>query len=86
MDIQSIPKLAPGCRLHPTEPILLIPEGTLTLSDTARDILLSVDGRRSVAEIVDALLAEYAGADRVMIQDDVVALLDRMAQRGVIRA
>ena len=85
MDIQTIPKLALGCRLHPTELTLLIPEGTLTLSDTARDILLSVDGRRTVAEIVDALLAEYAGVDRAMIQDDVVALLDRMAQRGVIR-
>jgi pyrroloquinoline quinone biosynthesis protein D len=85
MDLQTIPKLALGCRLHPTEPTLLIPEGTLTLSDTARDILLSVDGRRTVAEVVDTLLAEYAGADRAMIQDDVLALLDRMAQRGVIR-
>lgn len=85
MDTNSVPKLAVGCRLHPTEPILLIPEGTLKLTGPARDILGELDGDRNVAQIVDKLHAQYAGADRALIEQDVLSLLERMAQRGVLR-
>lgn len=85
MDTNAVPRLAAGCRLHPTEPILLIPEGTLKLSGPARDILAQLDGRRSVADIVDLLHAQYADADKEVMQQDVLGLLDRMAQRGVLR-
>ena len=85
MDTNAAPRLAAGCRLHPTEPVLLIPEGTLKLSGPSRDILSQIDGRRTVAEVVDLLHAQYADADKEMIQQDVIGLLDRMAQRGVIK-
>ena len=55
MDIDSIPKLAPGCRLHPSEAVLLVPEGTLNLAGPARDILAQLDGKQNVATIVDKL-------------------------------
>ncbi len=85
MDTNAVPRLAAGCRLHPTEPVLLIPEGTLKLSGPSRDILSQLDGRRTVAEVIDLLHAQYADADKEMIQQDVIGLLDRMMQRGVIR-
>jgi pyrroloquinoline quinone biosynthesis protein D len=85
MDTNAVPRLAVGCRLHPTEPMLLIPEGTLKLSGPSRDILTQLDGRRTVAEVIDVLHAQYADADKEMIQQDVIDLLDRMVQRGVIR-
>ena len=85
MDTNAVPRLAAGCRLHPTEPLLLIPEGTLKLSGPSRDILSQLDGRRTVAEVIDRLHAQYAGADKELIQQDVLDLLHRMAQRGVIR-
>jgi pyrroloquinoline quinone biosynthesis protein D len=85
MDTNAVPRLAPGCRLHPTEPVLLIPEGTLKLSGPARDILAQLDGRRTVGEVVDFLHAQYADAERGVIEQDVLSLLDRMAQRGVLR-
>ena len=85
MDTNAVPRLAAGCRLHATEPILLIPEGTLKLSGPARDILAKLDGRRSVSEVVDLLHAQYADADRAVIEQDVLSLLDRMVQRGVLR-
>ncbi len=85
MDTASVPRLAAGCRLHPTEPLLLIPEGTLKLSGPSRDILSSLDGVRTVGELIDILHAQYAGADKEQIRQDVLNLLERMQQRGVVR-
>lgn len=86
MDIDSIPKLAPGCRLHPSEAVLLVPEGTLNLSGPARDILAQLDGKQNVAGIIDQLLAQYSGAPKDEMTQDVLNLLTRMEQRGVVRA
>jgi pyrroloquinoline quinone biosynthesis protein D len=86
MDIDSTPKLAPGCRLHPLEPVLLVPEGTLNLSGPARDILSQLDGAQTVAAIVDKLLEQYSGAPKDEMTQDVLTLLGRMEQRGVVRA
>jgi pyrroloquinoline quinone biosynthesis protein D len=64
---------------------MLIPEGTLKLQGPAREILAHLDGKQSVAAIVDDLLKQYEGVDRDDIQQDVLSLLDRMEQRGVVR-
>jgi pyrroloquinoline quinone biosynthesis protein D len=85
MDLNATPRLAPGCRLHPTEAVMLIPEGTLKLQGPARDILAHLNGRQSVAAIVDKLAKQYDGVDRDDIQQDVLSLLERMEQRGVVR-
>ena len=85
MDLHATPRLAPGCRLHPTEAVLLIPEGTLKLQGPARDILAQLDGKQSVAAIVDELVKQYEGVDRDDIQQDVLSLLERMELRGVVR-
>lgn len=85
MDLNAIPRLAPGCRLHPTEAVLLVPEGTLNLRGPARDILVHLDGKQSVATIIAELLKLYSGADSNDMQRDVLSLLDRMEQRGVVR-
>jgi pyrroloquinoline quinone biosynthesis protein D len=85
MDLNSNPRLAPGCRLHPSEPVLLVPEGTLNLAGPARDILAQIDGRRSVSTIVETLLQQYSGAPREEMTQDVLNLLKRMEQRGVVK-
>jgi coenzyme PQQ biosynthesis protein PqqD len=64
---------------------LLIPEGTLKLQGPAREILAYLDGKQSVASIVDELAKQYEGVDSADIQQDVLGLLDRMEQRGVVR-
>ena len=64
MDLHATPRLAPGCRLHPTEAVMLIPEGTLKLQGPARDILAQLDGKQSVAAIVDELAKQYEGVDK----------------------
>ena len=85
MDLHATPRLAPGCRLHPTEAVMLIPEGTLKLQGPARDILAQLDGKQSVAAIVEELAQQYEGVDRDDIQQDVLNLLERMELRGVVR-
>lgn len=42
-----------------------------------------IDGQRTVADIVDALQAEY-GVDRARVQADVTALLAEFARHGLI--
>jgi pyrroloquinoline quinone biosynthesis protein D len=85
MELTATPRLSSGCRLHPTEAMLLIPEGALKLSGPARDILLEVDGAQTVGAIIERLLVQYPGTSAADIGRDVQALLDRMQQRGVVR-
>jgi pyrroloquinoline quinone biosynthesis protein D len=44
-----------------------------------------LDGKQSVAAIVDELAQQYEGVDKDDIQQDVLSLLERMEQRGVVR-
>ena len=85
MDMNSIPMVVRGCRLHPTQDVLLMPEGTLELNGPSRDVLARVDGNRNVAGIVQELLQEYEGAEEAEIRTDVLALLQDLKNRGVLR-
>jgi pyrroloquinoline quinone biosynthesis protein D len=79
------PRLVTGARLGyddvREEHVLLIPEGVVRLNPTAAEVLELCDGERSLDDIVGALSARYAGAD---VHDDVVELVDAMAQRGLV--
>ena len=85
MEMNSIPMVVRGCRLHPTQDVLLMPEGTLELNGPSRDVLTRVDGNRDVAAIVQALLQEYEGEQEAEVRADVLALLQDLKQRGVLR-
>ena len=85
MNMDSIPRSAPGCRLHPSDEVLLIPEGALQLSGPSREILQLLDGQRSVRAVVEELLRQYPGTAVEEVRGDVLSLLDRMAERGVVR-
>jgi pyrroloquinoline quinone biosynthesis protein D len=79
------PRLVTGARLRyddvREEHVLLIPEGAVRLNPTAAEVLELCDGERSLDEIVGELSARYEGAD---LGDDVVELVDAMAQRGLV--
>jgi len=83
MDVNDAPRLAAGCRLHATEPVLLVPEGALKLVGPAREILARLDGQKTVAAIVEELKSEYPEAPGAELEHD---LLERMRQRGVVRS
>jgi pyrroloquinoline quinone biosynthesis protein D len=79
------PRLVTGARLRydevREEHLLLVPEGVVRLNPTAADVLELCDGERSVDDIVAGLSARYEGAD---VRDDVLELVDAMAQRGLV--
>ncbi len=79
------PRLVTGARLRyddvREEHVLLIPEGAVRLNPTAAAVLELCDGERSLDDIVGALSARYERAD---LHDDVVELVDAMAQKGLV--
>jgi pyrroloquinoline quinone biosynthesis protein D len=79
------PRLVTGARLRyddvREEHVLLIPEGAVRLNPTAAEVLELCDGERSLDDIVGALSARYQGAD---VRDDVLELVDAMAQKGLV--
>jgi pyrroloquinoline quinone biosynthesis protein D len=79
------PRLATGARLRydevREEHLLLIPEGAVRLNPTAAEVLELCDGERSIDDIAAALSTRYDGAD---LRDDVVELIDAMAQKGLV--
>ncbi len=79
------PRLATGARLRydevREEHVLLIPEGAVRLNATAAQVLELCDGERSLDDIVGALSARFEGAE---VRDDVLELVDAMAQRGLV--
>jgi pyrroloquinoline quinone biosynthesis protein D len=79
------PRLATGARLSyddvREEHVLLIPEGAVRLNPTAAQVLELCDGERSLDDIAGVLSERYDGAD---VRDDVVELVDAMAQKGLL--
>ena len=79
------PRLVTGARLRydevREEHQLLIPEGVVRLNASAAEVLELCDGERSLEDIVGALSERYQGAD---VREDVVELVDAMAQKGLV--
>ena len=63
--------------------MLLYPERGLELGETAADIAALCDGRTAAA-IADELCARYAGVARARIEDDVLAFLRTLAEKGLL--
>jgi coenzyme PQQ biosynthesis protein PqqD len=64
--------------------MLVFPEAALLLNETAAAILKLCDGERTLAQIVDALAQQFAGAERQIIADEVTDLLTRVRTRGLL--
>lgn len=84
---QSRPKLSRHARLKfdkiREQWVLLVPERVLVPDETAVEILHLCDGERSIAAVVDELCRKYA-ADRQLIRNDVIALLQDLADKGYL--
>lgn len=73
------------CRLRTRgdRTLLVAAERGLVLGGSAPTILALVDGRRTVAEVVDALVAAHP-VSRDRVERDVLALIDALATRGFV--
>jgi pyrroloquinoline quinone biosynthesis protein D len=76
--LPNVPAIRRGFRLQ-FEPVqgchvLLYPEGMIKLNDSAGEILQQVDGKRSVAEIIDQLQQRFP--DVPGIDEDILAFME----------
>jgi pyrroloquinoline quinone biosynthesis protein D len=89
MDESSRPVLPRYARLHDDKVrgrwVLLVPERVLVPDDTAVEILQLCDGVRTIGDIID-LLAEKYVADRETIGNDVIAMLQDLADKDFLVA
>jgi pyrroloquinoline quinone biosynthesis protein D len=77
-DLQSKPRLAPGCRLNDDgkEPrTLLMPERALRLQGPSLEIIERCDGQHTVAQIVNELQKTYSKAAPEKVQQDILGYL-----------
>jgi pyrroloquinoline quinone biosynthesis protein D len=65
--------------------LILAPERIFEPDDTAVEVLKLCDGQRTVADIANVLAKEY-NAPQQEILNDIVAMLQDLADKGVVKA
>ena len=87
LQVDDVPRLPRGVRMRfdavRNAHVLLAPERTFDLDETAATVLGLVDGQRRIRDIVDDLAHRY-NADRAVIETDVLAMLGDLAAKRVL--
>ena len=85
----SVPRLPPGVKLQFDKArdkwVVQAPERLFVLDPIAHEIVKRCDGEATVSAIVDDL-AQAFQADRAVIERDVSAMLQDLADKAVVRA
>ncbi len=76
-DLNSRPRLAPGCRLaeNNQQRVLLMPERALRLNGPSLQIVERCDGQHTVATILADLQKIYSKADPQKVEQDILGYL-----------
>ncbi len=76
-DLQSRPRLAPGCRLgeNNNQRVLLMPERALRLIGPSLEIVQLCDGTHTVEQIIAELQQIYSKADPKKVETDILGYL-----------
>ena len=77
-DLNSRPRLAPGCRLNDAKQqprILLMPEKALRLMGPSLEIIERCDGQHSVLQIITELQRIYDKAEAQKVENDILGYL-----------
>jgi len=79
-DLQSHPRLAPGCRLgeNNQQRVLLMPERALRLNGPSLEIVERCDGKHTVQQIVSELQQIYSKAEPKKVETDILDYLTRL--------
>ena len=64
--------------------MVLLPEGAIKLQGTGRQILERCDGRRTFAEIIKELQAQFTVADPAKIRADISQFLEQLRQKRIV--
>ena len=87
---ETRPRLADKARLRwdrqASRYMLLYPERGLVLNPTAADVVQLCTGEHTVSAIVEQLAQKYAPEPPENVEREILALLDRLANRGLIKS
>jgi coenzyme PQQ biosynthesis protein PqqD len=86
-DLNSKPRLAPGCRLNEAaqQPrVLLMPEKALRLSGPSLQIVERCDGKRTVREIIVELQKIYDRAEPQKVESDILGYLALLSDQRAV--
>jgi coenzyme PQQ biosynthesis protein PqqD len=77
LDLNSFPRLAPGCRLgeNNQQRVLLMPERALRLLGPSLEIIERCDGRHTVQQIIADLQRIYSKAEPQKVEQDILGYL-----------
>jgi len=83
------PRLASKARLrfdrHEGQHMLIYPEKGMALNAPAAAVAELCTGEHSVEQIVEQLAARHAATPRERVEHDVLAFLEQLAVRGLLR-
>jgi pyrroloquinoline quinone biosynthesis protein D len=76
-ELQSHPRLAPGCRLgeNNQQRVLLMPERALRLNGPSLEIVQRCDGQHTVQQIISDLQQIYSKAAAKKVETDILGYL-----------
>jgi pyrroloquinoline quinone biosynthesis protein D len=85
-DLQSHPRLAPGCRLgeNNQQRVLLMPERALRLNGPSLEIVERCDGNHTVQQIITELQQIYSRAEPKKVETDILEYLARLQDQRAI--
>jgi pyrroloquinoline quinone biosynthesis protein D len=85
-DLQSRPRLAPGCRLGESnnQRVLLMPERALRLNGPSLEIVQRCDGHHTVQQVVTELQQLYSKAEPTKVQTDILGYLQLLHEQGAL--
>jgi pyrroloquinoline quinone biosynthesis protein D len=86
IDLNAIPSVSPSFRLQWEEVqksyVILYPEGMVSLSPSAGEIMKCLDGKTAVLTIISTLEQQFEQSD---LTDDVIDFLQEAHKNGWIR-
>ncbi|HUC54870.1 MAG TPA: pyrroloquinoline quinone biosynthesis peptide chaperone PqqD [Candidatus Cybelea sp.] len=79
-ELNSRPRLAPGCRLgeNNQQRVLLMPERALRLNGPSLEIVERCDGQHTVQQIIADLQKIYSKAEAQKVEQDILGYLARL--------
>ena len=64
--------------------IILAPERVFELDEIAYEVISRCDGERTVTDVVDELCLKFDQVEREVIMNDVVGMLQNLADKGFV--
>jgi pyrroloquinoline quinone biosynthesis protein D len=86
LDLQSRPRLAPGCRLgqNNNQQVLLMPERALRLNGPSLEIVQRCDATHTVQQIITELQQIYSQADPKKVETDILGYLSLLKDQRAL--